>query len=95
MDRFQRDLKEKDFIFTFELVPGRSIRTQQFSAILKFIEKAPEYEYFSAFSITDNAGGHPALSPVALGRVIKSLGAFSHNSSHLQRQNRNQLEASF
>lgn len=93
MDRFQRDLKEKDFIFTFELVPGRSIRTQQFSAILKFIEKAPEYEYFSAFSITDNAGGHPALSPVALGRVIKSLGLSAIIHLTCKDKNRNQLES--
>jgi len=93
MDRFQRDLKEKDFIFTFELVPGRSIRTQQFSAILKFIEKAPEYGYFSAFSITDNARGHPALSPVALGRVIKSLGLSAIIHLTCKDKNRNQLES--
>jgi len=93
MGRFQRDIKEKDFIFTFELVPGRSIRTKHFTSILRFIEKAPEHDFFSAFSITDNAGGHPALSPVALGRTIKNLGLSAIIHITCKDKNRNQLES--
>ncbi len=93
MDRFQRDLKEKHFLYTFELVPGRSIRTKEFQTILSFIEKAPEVSFFSAFSITDNAGGHPALSPVALGRYIKTLGLSAIIHITCKDKNRNQLES--
>jgi len=93
MDRFQRDIKEKDFIFTCELVPGRSVRTKQFSTVLEFIEKAPSYDLFSAFTITDNPGGHPALSPVALGRTIESLGISAIIHLTCKDKNRNQLES--
>jgi len=93
MDRFQSDLKKRDFIFTFELVPGRSIRTKQFVTILKFIEEADNYDFFSAFTITDNPGGHPALSPIALSKTIKLHGFSSIIHLTCKDKNRNQLES--
>lgn len=95
MSRSLRDLLENEnsFIFTFELVPGRSVRTRHYQEILRFLEESPKYNLFQAFSITDNAGGHPALSPIPLGRTIKDLGLEVIIHFSCKDKNRNQLES--
>lgn len=90
---FRHILKSEEFIFTFELVPGRSVRTRQYQAILKFLEESTKYNYFQAFSITDNAGGHPALSPIPLGKTIKELGMEPIIHFSCKDKNRNQIES--
>ncbi|MCS7199542.1 MAG: methylenetetrahydrofolate reductase C-terminal domain-containing protein [Caldimicrobium sp.] len=84
---------QKKFLFTFELVPGRSVRTRHYQEILKFLNISPKFGYFEAFSITDNAGGHPALSPIPLGRTIKDLGLEAIVHFSCKDKNRNQLES--
>ncbi|MCS7150272.1 MAG: methylenetetrahydrofolate reductase C-terminal domain-containing protein [Caldimicrobium sp.] len=84
---------QKDFLLTFELVPGRSVRTRQYREILRFLEESIKYRYFEAFSITDNAGGHPALSPIPLGKTIKDLGLEVIIHFSCKDKNRNQLES--
>lgn len=95
MSQTLREILEKgsNFIFTFELVPGRSVRTRHYQEILNFLEVSPEYNLFQAFSITDNAGGHPALSPIPLGRTIKDLGLEVIIHFSCKDKNRNQLES--
>jgi|GEM_PF-5650645 len=42
-------LKKEDFLFTFELVPGRSVRTRQYQEILKFLEESSQKRFFRSF----------------------------------------------
>lgn len=86
-------LKKEDFLFTFELVPGRSVRTRQYQEILKFLEESSQKKIFQVFSITDNAGGHPALSPIPLGKTIKDLGLEAIIHFSCKDKNRNQIES--
>ncbi len=90
---FGRLLKEREFLFTFELVPGRSVRTRQYQEILKFLEDSTKEGLFQIFSITDNAGGHPALSPIPLGKTIKELGLEAIIHFSCKDKNRNQIES--
>jgi methylenetetrahydrofolate reductase (NADPH) len=90
---FKSLLKERDFLFTFELVPGRSVRTRHYQEILRFLEESTNLKIFQAFSITDNAGGHPALSPIPLGRTIKEFGLEPIIHFSCKDKNRNQLES--
>ncbi|MCS7279696.1 MAG: methylenetetrahydrofolate reductase C-terminal domain-containing protein [Thermodesulfobacteriaceae bacterium] len=91
--KFKEILEKKEFIFTFELVPGRSVRTRQYKDILRFLEESTKYNFFQAFTITDNAGGHPALAPSALGREIKRMGMETIIHFSCKDKNRNQLES--
>ncbi len=86
-------LQEEAFLFTFELVPGRSVRTRHYQEILRFLEESAKLKIFQAFSITDNAGGHPALSPIPLGRTIKEFGLEPIIHFSCKDKNRNQIES--
>ena len=57
-----------EFALTFELIPGRGGRSCETSRVLTLAEKIAADGRIRAVSITENAGGHPALSPGALGR---------------------------
>ncbi|RUM89380.1 MAG: methylenetetrahydrofolate reductase [Thermodesulfatator sp.] len=93
MSRFAEILRKKDFVITFELVPGRSTRTRHFRAIMRFAEEVAEAGLFDALSITDNAGGHPALAPEALGRELKRLGHEPIIHFSCKDKNRNVIES--
>ncbi len=90
---FRELLSKEDFLFTFELVPGRSVRTRQYQEILRFLQESVEKRIFQIFSITDNAGGHPALSPIPLGKTIKKLGLEVIIHFSCKDKNRNQIES--
>ncbi|HIE33165.1 MAG TPA: methylenetetrahydrofolate reductase, partial [Thermodesulfobacteriaceae bacterium] len=93
MRSFRRHLYEKDFVVTFELVPGRSTRTRRYRDIIGFAEKVAEDGLFDALSITDNAGGHPALAPEALGRELKRMGHEPIIHFSCKDKNRNKIES--
>ena len=80
-------------MITFELVPGRSTRTRHYRDIVKFAEKVAEDGLFEALSITDNAGGHPALAPEALGRELKRMGHEPIIHFSCKDKNRNKIES--
>ncbi len=90
---FQKELSKNDFIFTFELVPGQSVRTRHYQEILRFLEDSQKKNLFKFFSITDNAGGNPALSPISLGKTIKNFGFEPIIHFSCKDKNRNQLES--
>ncbi|MFN3505251.1 MAG: methylenetetrahydrofolate reductase C-terminal domain-containing protein [Caldimicrobium sp.] len=90
---FRDLLKKEGFIFTFELVPGRSVRTREYQEILRFLQESTKERLFQVFSITDNAGGHPALSPIPLGKTIKDLGLEAIIHFSCKDKNRNQIES--
>ncbi len=91
--KFRETLTKKDFVVTFELVPGRSTRTRHYRAIIRFAEKIAGEGLFDALSITDNAGGHPALAPEALGRELKLMGHEPIIHFSCKDKNRNQIES--
>ena len=74
-NRFKEALLERnEFIYTLELVPGRGSRGKTQDEVMGIAEKAAKAKLVHALSITDNPGGHPALSPNMLGLEISRLG---------------------
>lgn len=86
-------LNRKEFTLTFELVPGRGSRGKVQDALLAFAEKAATGGKIQALSITENAGGHPALSPEVLGREIRNFGMEIIVHFSCKDKNRNQIES--
>jgi methylenetetrahydrofolate reductase (NADPH) len=71
---FRKALEAKEFVYTLELVPGRGARGKVLEETMRMAEKAIQGGKIHALSITDNAGGHPALFPNVLGREICGMG---------------------
>jgi methylenetetrahydrofolate reductase (NADPH) len=72
---FRNKLEDtRDFLLTFELVPGRSPGRRSVDKVLSLAQQAGGEALLDALSITDNPGGHPSLSPDVLGREIKQMG---------------------
>ncbi|HID98324.1 MAG TPA: methylenetetrahydrofolate reductase [Thermodesulfobacteriaceae bacterium] len=84
---------ERTFIFTFELVPARASRSKAINEILLFAEAASRGGLIHALSITDNAGGHPALAPASLGKEIKGMGIEPIIHFSCKDKNRNMIES--
>ncbi len=92
--RFQKSLHNKDeFTLTFELVPSRGGRSREHSQALAFARQAAMDGRLSAVSLTENAGGHAALSPEALGVEIGALGLDVIVHFSCKDKNRNQMES--
>jgi len=86
-------LDKKEFIYTLELVPGRGSGGKTQDDILKISEKAAKSKLVHAVSITDNPGGHPALSPDVIGVEISRLGLDTIIHFTCKDKNRNQIES--
>ncbi len=94
MGTFRRSLEDPEsFTITYELVPGRSTRSRQFRQIMRFVEEAAQNGRLHGVSITENAGGHPALSPVVLGREAKALGLDPILHFSCKDKNRSEIES--
>lgn len=83
----------KEFVYTLELVPGRGSKGKNVDEISALVEKAIQEKLVHALSITDNAGGHPALFPNTLGREICRLGMNPIVHFTCKDKNRNQIES--
>ena len=91
---FSQSLLNPDtFTLTYELVPGQGAGGKRIDRLLEFAHRAKEDERISALSITDNAGGHPALAPVAIGSEIQQIGLEPLIHFSLKDKNRNQIES--
>jgi len=86
-------LQKKEFIYTLELVPGRGSRGKTQDEILKIAERAIQGKHIHALSITDNPGGHPALSPDVVGLEICRMGMNPIVHFTCKDKNRNQIES--
>ncbi len=95
--RFRNILKETKarggFVYTFELVPARASRGRAIEHILEFARAAAADGLLSGVSITDNAGGHPALFPSTLGQEIRRLGLEAVIHFSCKDRNRNTIES--
>ncbi len=81
------------FHVSYELVPGRASSGKALNDILAFAREAARDGRIAALSITDNAGGHPALSPKSLGRDIQRLGIQPVIHFSCKDKNRNLIES--
>ncbi|MEA3384893.1 MAG: methylenetetrahydrofolate reductase [Thermodesulfobacteriota bacterium] len=84
---------KRNFVVTFELVPARASKGKAIDEILQFAKEAAVGGLISALSITDNAGGHPALTPRALGSEIMALGIDPIIHFSCKDKNRNLVES--
>jgi methylenetetrahydrofolate reductase (NADPH) len=92
-NRFRKALDGKEFVYTLELVPGRGSRGKPLEETMRTAEKAAKGKLVHAVSITDNAGGHPALFPNVLGREICGMGMNPIIHFTCKDKNRNQIES--
>jgi len=83
----------KYFVTTFELVPGRLAKGRVYNRILNFAHDAAKDKRLHALSITENAGGNPALSPGVLGREVLAMGMEPIIHFSCKDKNRNQIES--
>ncbi|MEW6218838.1 MAG: methylenetetrahydrofolate reductase C-terminal domain-containing protein [Thermodesulfobacteriota bacterium] len=91
---FARSLRNrKEFTLTFELVPSRGSRSKEQARILELARQIAADGRIRAVSITENAGGHPALSPEVLGIEIRRLGLDVIIHVSCKDKNRNQMES--
>ena len=75
MTRFHLALAEKkDFVITCELIPGRGHAGKSLESILSFVEGVKSFPAVTAVSLTDNAGGNPALSADVVGAEVLAMG---------------------
>ncbi|HEX2964899.1 MAG TPA: methylenetetrahydrofolate reductase C-terminal domain-containing protein [Syntrophorhabdaceae bacterium] len=81
------------FIYTVELVPGKGSKGKAQEDVLRFAREAAAANIIHAVSITDNAGGHPALAPDVLGQEIGRLGISPIVHFTCKDKNRNQMES--
>jgi methylenetetrahydrofolate reductase (NADPH) len=94
MKRFKEGLlSERDFVATCELVPGRGHTGISIDNILKFAEAAKGSKYIYGLSLTDNAGGNPALCADILGPEIQDIGPDLLVHFSCKDMNRNMIEA--
>jgi len=94
MKRFKEGLLSgKEFVTTCELVPGRGHTGIGIDNILKFAEQAKDSEYVYGVSLTDNAGGNPALCADILGPEIRAIGPDLLVHFACKDMNRNMIEA--
>ncbi|KPK28665.1 MAG: hypothetical protein AMJ61_01710 [Desulfobacterales bacterium SG8_35_2] len=92
--KLRRSLRDpEEFTLTFELVPGRGGRTQEISRIVSLAKDIAVDGRFQALSITENAGGQPALSPETLGTEILAMGSEVIIHLSCKDKNRNQMES--
>ena len=93
-DSFRESLLNRnEFTITYELVPGRGSGGKRLNKILQLAEEAKNDGRIKAFSITDNPGGHPALSPTSLGLDIQAMGISPLLHFSLKDKNRNLAES--
>ena len=68
MNKLRAALAEgSDFVYTCELIPGRGHLGKGVEHIEQFVSAVKGIPEVKALSITDNAGGNPALLPDVLG----------------------------
>lgn len=94
-NRFRETLLSKrEFINTLELIPGRGSKGKTQDDVLRMAERVAKSRLVHAVSLTDNPGGHPALSPNVIGLEISRLGMDPIIHFTCKDKNRNQIESS-
>ncbi len=79
------------FTISYELVPSQGAGGKKLEQLLEFARKAKRDGRITTLSITDNAGGQPAMAPAALGREIQEIGMEPLIHFSLKDKNRDQI----
>ena len=82
-----------EFVVTCELVPGRGFKGRSVDQVLQFAEESKKIGAIHALSLTDNAGGNPALSADVLGVAIQEMGVELIVHFSCKDMNRNMIES--
>ena len=91
---FKNSLLEKnEFVITCELVPGRGFRGVANENVLKFAEQAKGAPFLHGLTLTDNAGGNPALCADVLEPEIQNMGIDAVVHFSCKDFNRNSFES--
>lgn len=91
---FQKSLYDPgEFTLTFELVPSRGGRSKKHARTLSLARALATDGRVQAVSITENAGGHPVLSPEIMGLEIRQMGLDVIVHFSCKDKNRNQMES--
>lgn len=85
--------KGEEFVITCEHVPGRGHAGKRLDRILRFAERVVVSGGVHALSLTDNAGGNPALSADVLGLRLVAMGVDTIIHFSCKDMNRNAMEA--
>ena len=94
MTRFAEALAtRKEFVITCELIPGRGHAGKSLESILAFVEAIKGYPAIQAVSLTDNAGGNPALSADVVGAEVLAMGMDTIVHFSCKDMNRNFIES--
>ncbi len=93
VSRFRQSLlNPEEFTLTFELVPSRGGKNRKLDCTVQLARNIAADGRIQAVSITDNAGGHPALTPEVLGQEILALGLDVISHFSCKDKNRNEME---
>ncbi|NLI92636.1 MAG: methylenetetrahydrofolate reductase [Peptococcaceae bacterium] len=90
---FRQLIQEKEFIITWELVPGRGSWEDTHRNVLKLADQAAIGKKVHAVSLTENPGGKTGIQPEVIGREIAELGMESIIHITCKDKNRSQLES--
>ncbi len=93
MERNSTLSDKSSFSLSYELVPGSGVAGRKVDKILDFASQAKKDGRISVLSVTDNAGGSPALAPVAIGSEIQKIGLQPLVHFSLKDKNRAQVES--
>ncbi|MQY76086.1 MAG: hypothetical protein GH155_00460 [Spirochaeta sp.] len=94
MGRFRDAILDSDeFVITFELVPGRGFTGRGIENIHKSAEEIKNFDAIHAISLTENAGGNPALLADVLGQEIVAAGVDIIVHFSCKDMNRNFIES--
>lgn len=89
----QSIVDEDEFGVTWEHVPGRGAREPQQDAVFEAAETAADGDVVQGISVTENAGGNPAISAEYLGMKLECLDVEPLVHFTAKDKNRNQLES--
>ena len=93
MSRFGKAIRNKEFAITCELIPGRGHTSKSVDNIMHCVESLQGCPNIHAVSITDNAGGNPALCADVLGGEIVRSGVDVIVHFSTKDANRNLIES--
>jgi methylenetetrahydrofolate reductase (NADPH) len=85
--------RSRRFVYTVELVPGRGSYSETIEQVLEIAKRAAAGGRIHALSITDNAGGRPALAPEAIGLEVLQFGIDPIIHFTCKDKSRNQIES--
>jgi len=84
---------DSSFAVTCELVPGRGFRGKSIDSIFRFSEMARDSGQVHAVSLTDNAGGNPAILTDVIARELAEAGVEVIMHFSLKDMSRNLVES--